>query len=78
LINHHEAIEIMNNGFLKVFSDPQKHNFQKPLKAWPGRILIHAAIEYYRSDFNELATDNIEDTDVTRDYPLEDCHLTCK
>jgi RNA polymerase sigma factor (sigma-70 family) len=68
--NRYVATEIMNSGFLKVFSDLQKYDFKGPFKAWLGRIMIHAAIDYYHSNLNESYTNDIENVNISHDRPL--------
>lgn len=45
-----EAKEILNDGFMKVFSHIKQfeYNPKQPFKAWLRRILINAAIDHYR------------------------------
>ena len=44
-----EAVEIMNNGFLKVLTHFDKYNPDKPFKPWLSRIMTNTAIDHYRS-----------------------------
>ena len=46
--NKEEATDILNDGFLKVFTKIRKYDFQSPLKAWLRKILVNTAIDYYR------------------------------
>ena len=42
------AVEMLNDGFLKVFLKIHQYNADYPFKPWLRKILIHAAIDYYR------------------------------
>ena len=44
-----EAVEVMNNGFLKVLTHFHKYNPEKPFKPWLSRIMTNTAIDQYRS-----------------------------
>ncbi len=43
-----EAVEMMNEGFLKIFSKIDSFKFEGPLGAWIRKIMINTAIDYYR------------------------------
>ena len=43
-----EALEIVNDSFMKVFSKIGTYNLQLSFKAWLRRIVIHTAIDYHR------------------------------
>lgn len=46
--NKEEALEILNDGFLKVFTKIDQYNSLYPFKSWLSRILVNAAIDYQR------------------------------
>ena len=43
-----EALEILNDGFLKAFLKIDRYDTEKPFRPWLRRVLINTAIEYYR------------------------------
>ncbi|MEJ6980820.1 sigma-70 family RNA polymerase sigma factor [Pedobacter sp. P351] len=43
-----EAIEIVNDGFLRVFNNIQKYDPERPFKSWISTIMINTSIDYYR------------------------------
>ena len=45
-----EAVEILNDGFMKVFQKIGQYNPEKPFKKWFRRILINSAINYYKKN----------------------------
>ena len=47
--NREEAVEILNDAFLKVFTKLNQYNTEQPFKPWFRRILIHTAIDYHRA-----------------------------
>ncbi len=46
--NREEAEEILNDGFVKVFSKIKQYKRKAAFKSWLRQILVHAAIDYYR------------------------------
>lgn len=43
-----EALEIVNDSFLKVFNRLDQYDTSFPFKAWFRKILINAAVDYFR------------------------------
>ncbi len=56
-----EAVEILNDSFLKVFVNISKFDKKKSFKAWFRRILINTSIDYYRKSKRLINTENIDD-----------------
>ncbi len=48
--NREEAVEILNDTFLKVFSKLDFYKIDQPFKPWLRRILINTAIDYHRAN----------------------------
>ena len=61
--NREEALEIVNDGFLKVFAKIEQYDVNQPFKPWLRRILINVSIDYYRK-YNK----HKESTDVSHEY----------
>ncbi len=51
-----DAVEIMNDGFMKIFQYIGKFDLSRPFTPWLRRIMINAAIDRTRKDvrFNEI------------------------
>jgi RNA polymerase sigma factor (sigma-70 family) len=73
--NRYEAAEIMNLGFLKVFTHLDKYDPAKPFKAWVGRIMMNASIDYYRSNLRTAHTDDLEKAEDTSNDDFSDKKL---
>jgi RNA polymerase sigma factor (sigma-70 family) len=58
--NRYEATEIMNQGFLKVFTNLHRYDDGRPFKAWMGKIMMNTSIDYYRSNLRMAYTDDLE------------------
>ncbi|MBE9662232.1 sigma-70 family RNA polymerase sigma factor [Mucilaginibacter myungsuensis] len=66
--NRDEAAEVMNQGFLKVFTHLAKFDQAKPFKAWLGRIMMNASIDNYRANLKMAYMDDIEKAeDISHD-----------
>ena len=46
--NREEAREMVNDGFLKVFTKLDQYDYKYPFTAWLRRIFINTAIDYHR------------------------------
>lgn len=45
----HDALEILNDSFMKVFENLNSFDASKPFKSWFRRIMVNTAIDYFRS-----------------------------
>ncbi len=48
--NSEDAIEVVNDSFLKVFDNLSEFDTSKPFKAWFARIVVNTAIDSYRKN----------------------------
>jgi RNA polymerase sigma-70 factor (ECF subfamily) len=44
------ALDVMNDGFLKVFTRLNQYEPSQPFKSWLRRIMINTSIDYYRQE----------------------------
>lgn len=56
-----EALEVLNDGFMKVFSNLDKFDGSKPFHTWFRRILINTAINYYHKNKKHYQHQPIEE-----------------
>lgn len=47
-MNREEATEVMNDGFLKVFTKINKYDTNRSFKGWLRKIMINTALDNYR------------------------------
>ncbi|MBE7178868.1 MAG: sigma-70 family RNA polymerase sigma factor, partial [Mucilaginibacter polytrichastri] len=59
-----EALEIVNDGFMKVFKKLNQYKSELAFKPWLGRIMINTAIDYHRRN---LKRRNMEEIDAGKD-----------
>ncbi len=65
-----EAIEIVNDGFVKIFTNLKKYREKTSFKSWLRRIMINAAIDYYRR--NEKHYHNVDISYARHEFVTED------
>ncbi len=63
--NKEEAIEILNDGFLKIFQHISDFDTNRPFKSWLARIMVNTAIDHLRSKKRISFTE-----DITQVYDL--------
>jgi len=64
--NHEDLVEILNDGFLKIFKEmhrfkPAYTNTTNSFKGWLRKIMIYTAIDHFRKNHKQRLTRNIED-----------------
>jgi RNA polymerase sigma-70 factor (ECF subfamily) len=55
-----EAIEIVNDGFIKVFNNADKVDVSKSFKNWLRRIMVNTALDYYRQNHKHYNHEDIQ------------------
>ncbi|MDR6803066.1 RNA polymerase sigma-70 factor (ECF subfamily) [Dyadobacter sp. BE34] len=55
-----EAKEILNDGFLKVFTKLESFDASRPFKTWLSRIMINTALDHYRQEVRRDVFDDVE------------------
>lgn len=56
-----EAVEVVNDGFMKVFSTIGKYDSQKSFNSWLSTIMINTAIDQYRKRLKQLAMESLNE-----------------
>ena len=49
-----QAVEILNNGFLRVFKKLHTFSFAGSLEGWVRRLVFHAVSDYFRKNSKDL------------------------
>lgn len=70
-----EAAEVMNQGFLKVFTHIGRYDPERPFKAWLGKIMMNTSIDFYRANLKMAYTDDLEAAEDVSDGQLADKNL---
>lgn len=58
--NENEASEVLNDGFFKAFINIEQYDEERPFKPWLGKIMYHAAIDYYRAGLKWANREDLE------------------
>jgi RNA polymerase sigma-70 factor (ECF subfamily) len=64
-----EAMDILHEGFIKVYRHISKYTPGTSLTAWIRRIMVNAAIDYYRKQSKRRTTDLDTVYDMTDNEP---------
>lgn len=60
-----EALDVLNDGFLKVFTRLEQYDPEQPFKGWLRRILINTALDQYRQAVKHYHHEAVEAADQT-------------
>jgi len=73
--NRDEAAEVMNQGFLKVFTHIERFDVTRSFKAWLGKIMMNTSIDFYRANLKMAYTDDIEKAEDISHTDMADKNL---
>jgi RNA polymerase sigma-70 factor (ECF subfamily) len=73
--NRDEAAEVMNQGFFKVFTHIESYDISRPFKAWLGKIMMNASIDFYRANLKMAYTEDLDSAEHLSDGDLVDKNL---
>lgn len=60
-LNEDDAVEVVNDAFIKVFNNIITYNTDKPFRAWLRTIVVNTAIDRRRKELKHQANTDIED-----------------
>jgi RNA polymerase sigma-70 factor (ECF subfamily) len=70
------ALEIINNGFLRVFQKIETFTFSGSLEGWIRRVVFHCLSDYFRQNTRKIDFLELEGRDApTRSSALTDLYL---
>jgi RNA polymerase sigma factor (sigma-70 family) len=55
-----DALEVVNDAFIKVFNNINTYNTDKPFKAWLRTIVVNTAIDRRRKELKFMANTNLD------------------
>lgn len=58
--NRDEAAEVLNDAFMKIFSNLTKFDLAKPFKPWLRKILVNTAINHYHRKQREIRVEEMQ------------------
>lgn len=56
-----EAVEVLNDGFLKIFRQIKKYNPERSFKGWVRKIMINTALDNYRHNVKHYYAQDVQD-----------------
>jgi len=60
-----EAVEVLNDGFMKVFTKTEKYDPGRSFKGWLRRIMINTALDHYRRQVKHYFHEDVESVSCT-------------
>lgn len=60
-LNEDDALEVVNDAFIKIFNNINTYNNDKPFRAWLRTIVVNTAIDRRRKELKHQANTDIED-----------------
>lgn len=54
-----EAVEMVNDGFMKVFMHLQRYDKTRSFNAWISTIMINTSIDYYRNRIKQMEMEEL-------------------
>ena len=58
--SRNEAVEILNDAFMKVFDNIRKYDSKKPFKPWFRQIVVNTAINHFHKNKNYRQWESLE------------------
>jgi len=56
-----EAVEVLNDGFFKIFSRIKKYDPERSFKGWVRRIMINTALDNYRHNLKHYYAEDVQE-----------------
>lgn len=63
-LNRNDALEVVNDGFIKIFNTINRYDSGKPFKAWLRTIMVNTAIDRRRRDLKFQLNTELENVVV--------------
>ena len=64
-----EAMDILHEGFIKIFKNIRKYELGTSLSAWMRRVMVNTAIDYYRKNVRRRTDDLEQAYSISSDAP---------
>lgn len=59
-LNQDDALEVVNDAFIKVFNNIKNYNLDKPFRAWLRTIVVNTAIDRRRKELKHQGNTDID------------------
>jgi RNA polymerase sigma factor (sigma-70 family) len=67
--NEQDALDILHDGFIKVFKNIDKYQVGTSLTAWIKRVMVNTSIDYYRRETRRRSVDIDDAVSIASDNP---------
>jgi RNA polymerase sigma factor (sigma-70 family) len=67
--NEEDALDILHDGFIKVFKNIDKYQVGTSLTAWIKRVMVNTSIDYYRKETRRRSVDIEDAKSLASDNP---------
>jgi len=74
--DRNEAMEIVNDSYMKVLENLDDYDSSKSFKAWYSRILVNTSIDNYRKNLKHSSSVSIDNIDKVEMEPEIDIELS--
>jgi RNA polymerase sigma factor (sigma-70 family) len=64
--NRYDAGDILNDGFMKVFTHLDQYDDRKPFHLWLRRIMMNTSIDHYRANLKHRHTTDLDAADTVK------------
>lgn len=71
LQNREDAVEVLNDSFLKVFENINKFDIEKDFKPWFRRIIVNTALDHYRKNKKYMQNVELDEKELSNNYNAE-------
>ncbi len=65
--NKDEAVEVVNDGFMKVFINIERYQIEQSFNSWLSTIMINTAIDHYRKRIKQLEMEELNEQHQVED-----------
>lgn len=72
--NEADAVEVLNDGFLKVFNNIKKFDVSKPFKPWLRRILVNSCLDHIKKNAKHNHLSDISEAQIQETTELDPDH----
>src|SRR6185312_3765774 len=62
-LNRDDAMEVVNDAFIKAFNSMKSYDISKPFKAWLRTIVVNTSIDRRRKDLKLLLNTDLDEAD---------------
>lgn len=59
--NRDDALEVVNDAFIKIFNTIKSFDDQLPFKPWLRKVIVHTAIDQHRKNKRNLTDTNLDE-----------------